>query len=178
MDANDIERNLFLVGEELQAMGVQEAIELLMIGGGFMLTQIHNRAATGDVDVLVINPDVYSETYRLLKDAARFVAFDEKLDPAWFSTNIGDFLRIAGPLPVLTLWKRFGPIAIYIPPEDYILAHKFLASRDKDAKDIKTLCQKLKITKSEEAQGIVDKYIYHEIQSFYDIAQKIDDFFR
>lgn len=40
MDANDIERYLLLVGEELKAMNVEEPIQLLMIGGGYMLTQV------------------------------------------------------------------------------------------------------------------------------------------
>jgi hypothetical protein len=46
MDAEDIERYLSLVGAELQAMNMQEPIQLLLIGGGYMLTQIHNRAVS------------------------------------------------------------------------------------------------------------------------------------
>ncbi len=52
MDVNDIEQNLFLLGEELREMGVQEPVELLLIGGGVMLTQMQNRTVTSDVDVL------------------------------------------------------------------------------------------------------------------------------
>jgi hypothetical protein len=165
------------VGEELQDLGVQDQVELLLIGGGFMLTQIQNRTATSDIDVLVIKPDAYSEPYRRLKAAARFVAYDEKLNPAWFSTNIGDFLTIAGPLPPLTLWQQFGPLFVYIPPKGYILAHKFLASRDKDQDDIKILCQQLHILTRQDAQNIVDAYIDTEIQCFCGIAQKLDEFF-
>jgi hypothetical protein len=40
MDAKDIERYLSLLGEELQAIGVQEPIQLLLVGGGYMLTQV------------------------------------------------------------------------------------------------------------------------------------------
>ncbi len=38
MNAKEIVRYLSLVGEELQAMNVQEPIQLLLIGGGYMLT--------------------------------------------------------------------------------------------------------------------------------------------
>ena len=50
MDAKDIERYLSLVGAELQAMKVQRPIQLLLIGGGYMLTQVCNRTVTGDID--------------------------------------------------------------------------------------------------------------------------------
>ena len=69
MDTRDIERYLTLVGEELKAMNVPEPIQLLLIGGGYMLTQVGNRAVTGDVDTVWVYPEVYadSEIYRLLK---------------------------------------------------------------------------------------------------------------
>jgi hypothetical protein len=169
MNAQEIIRNLQLLGEELEAMQVQEPVELLLIGGGFMLTQIKNRTFTGDIDVMVIRPDAYSELYRIFKEAARFVAHDEGLDSTWLSTNIGDFLRIAGPLPKLKLWRKFGPLHLYLPPKDFILAHKFVAGRPKDMDDIHALCCLLRVTDRGEAQKILDKYISQEIQSHYHV---------
>lgn len=40
MNAKDIERYFTLVGRELENMGMQEPIQLLMIGDGYMLTQV------------------------------------------------------------------------------------------------------------------------------------------
>lgn len=38
MDATDIERYISLLGEELQGVGIKEPIQLLLIGGRYMLT--------------------------------------------------------------------------------------------------------------------------------------------
>src|SRR5947207_3296815 len=115
MDAKDIERYLSLVGAELQAMNVQEPIQLLLIGGGYMLTQVRNRTVTGDIDAMFMDTHVYSdsEVYRLFQAAVQFVANDEALEPSWLSTDVGDFLRVAGPFPEATLWKKYGPLDVY-----------------------------------------------------------------
>jgi hypothetical protein len=57
MQEQEIVTLLCLVGDELQALGVKHPIRLLLIGGAYMLTQIHNRPATRDVDVVVQNLD-------------------------------------------------------------------------------------------------------------------------
>ncbi len=56
MDARDIQRYLSLVGRELKDMGIRGPVRLLMIGGGYMLTQIKNRSTTGDVDMVWVYP--------------------------------------------------------------------------------------------------------------------------
>jgi hypothetical protein len=179
MDAKDIERYLSLVGAELQAMNVQESIQLLLIGGGYMLTQVRNRSATGDVDAMFMDTHIYSdsEVYRLFQAAVQFVANDEALEPAWLSTDIGDFLRTAGPLPKVTLWKKFGPLHVYIPPKQFILAHKLLAGREKDRDDIDALCHMLGINTHKKAQKILDSYIRKDIQDNSDVAATLEDFF-
>jgi len=90
MDAKDIQRYLSLVGKELQAMGVQEPVQLLLIGGGYMLTQVQNRTVTGDVDAVWVYPEVYadSEVYRLFRAAVELVADDEGLEPSWLNTAV------------------------------------------------------------------------------------------
>ena len=60
MNAKDIERYLSLVGKELVELDVQELIKLLMIGGSFILTQIRNRSATGDIDTVWLHPEIHS----------------------------------------------------------------------------------------------------------------------
>lgn len=174
MDAKDIIRNLQLVGEELESMKVQDPVELLLIGGGFMLTQIQNRTATSDVDVMVLRPDVYTEPYQVFKEAVKFVAQDERLDPAWLSTNIGDFLRIAGPLPSISIWKIFGPLQIYIPPKNFVLALKLVAGRKKDMDDIDALCRSLHVTTRHQAQTILNAYISLEVQTHSNVEGTLD----
>jgi hypothetical protein len=181
MQKQDIEHNLSLLGEQLEELGIQTSIRLLMIGGGFMLTQIGNRLTTDDVDVLVdIADPMHSEDYRIFRNAVHFVAHDAHLDNAWLSDNIGDFLRIAGPIPRGKLWRRFGRyLEVYIPPQSFILAHKLIAGREKDEKDIQALFQRLHITKRQQAQKILDKYITNkDIQDSEGVQETLDDLFR
>lgn len=119
MQKQDIEHNLSLLGSQLEDLGIQTTIRLLMIGGGFMLTQLGNRATTDDVDVLVdISDPQHSDDYRIFRNAVHFVAYDAGLSHSWLSDNIGDFLRMAGPVPKGILWRQFGRyLEVYIPPK-------------------------------------------------------------
>src|SRR6266851_102260 len=76
MQAQDIEHYLADLGQELQQRGVQHPVRLLLIGGAFMLTQIHNRPSTNDIDVLLkgIEPSPTSPLYQTFKAAVRAVA--------------------------------------------------------------------------------------------------------
>lgn len=180
MNANDIERYLLLVGEELQAMGLSEPIQLLLVGGGYMLTQVQNRAATGDIDTVWLQPEIYSdsEIYRLFKAAVQFIADGEGLDASWFNIDVGDFVLLAGPLPKMKLWKMFSVLHVYLPSKDFILAHKLLAARNKDIGDIEVLLSQLKIDTRKKAQRILDKYIAQDIQENNHVDAKLDLFFR
>jgi hypothetical protein len=181
MQKDDIERNLALLGEQLEELGIQTPIRLLMIGGGFMLTQIGNRETTDDVDVLVFGIDdpMNSEDYRIFRNAVHFVAFDAHLKDAWLSDNIGDFLKLAGTVPRGKLWRRFGRyLEVSIPPLSYILALKLVAGRRKDEEDIRALLQRLRITKRQQAQKILDKYITNkDIQESEGVQEKLGRFF-
>lgn len=180
MDANDIERYLLLVGEQLRTMGVSKPIRLLLVGGGYMLTQVRNRAATGDIDTVWLRPQIHagSEIYRLFQSAIQFVADNEGLDASWLNIDVGDFVLMAGPSPKMKLWKKFGMIAVYLPPKDFVLAHKILAARNKDKGDIEVLLSQLKIDTRKKAQRILDKYIHPDIQSNHHVDAKLDLFFR
>ena len=172
MNAKDIERYLSLVGKELRAMNVQEPIQLLLIGGGYMLTQVQNRTVTGDVDAMWVSPEIYSdsELYRLFRAAVQFVADDEELEPTWLNIDVSDFIRAAGPLPRVRLWKKFGSVHVFLPPKDFILAHKLLAAREKDMADIRALCAHLGVDTRKKAQKIVNKHIRQEIQDNHRVA--------
>jgi hypothetical protein len=175
MNAKDIQRYLSLVGKELQAMNVQEPIRLLLIGGGYMLTQVQNRTVTGDVDAVWVYPEVYadSEVYRLFRAAVELVADDEGLEPSWLNTDASDFVFAAGPLPKRKLWKKFGLVQVYLPPKDFILAHKLVSARKKDTADIQALCALLGIDTRKKAQKVVDKYISQDIQENHRVTMKL-----
>lgn len=179
MDAIAIERYLSLAGDELKAMNVQGPIQLLLVGGGYMLTQVRNREVTDDIDTVWVRPEMYSdsEVYRLFKAAVQFVASDEGLAPSWLNADVSDFVRAAGPLPKMSLWKEFGALHVYLPGKDFILAHKLVAGRRKDEDDIRSLCKQLSVNTRKKAQKILDKYISKEVQNNNHVAAKLDVFF-
>ncbi len=76
MQAQDIMTYFAELGQELQHLGIQNPIRILLIGGAFMLTQVHNRPTTNDIDVFLkdINDTTTSPLYRTFKTAVRVVA--------------------------------------------------------------------------------------------------------
>lgn len=180
MQAQEIENHLAELGRELQIEGVQQPVRILLIGGAFMLTQIHNRANTNDIDVLLkdVDDSTTSLLYRNFKNAVRTVASKQNIPVSWLNDVIGDFIRDIGNVPEGILWKTFDVLEVYIPPSDYILALKLLAGRFKDEDDIVTLCGQLQIQTREQAQALVDRYIPNkQVQQINDLDDKLIVFF-
>jgi hypothetical protein len=57
------------------------------------------------------------------------------------------------------LWKRFGPLHVYAPEVEHILALKIPAGRQKDLDDCAILLPKTKIQTRQQAQQVLDRYI-------------------
>ncbi len=62
------------------------------------------------------------------------------------------------------LWKRFGPLHVYAPANEYILALKITGGRQKDLDDCAILLPKTKIRTRQQAQQVLDRYILPEGQ--------------
>jgi hypothetical protein len=172
MQAQEITQYLAELGQELQQRGMQQPIRLLVVGGAFMLLQLHQRPATQDIDVLFKDFDDPAATpfYSSFQAAVRAVAAQHQLAMNWINDVIGDALRDTGPVPAGTLWQTFGPLEVYFPDSTYILALKILANRSKDRADIQVLCQLLGIQTRAQAQQILDQYVDPTIQQ----AQQVD----
>src|SRR5713101_5472949 len=52
MNADQIVRFFTVVGEILEEIGTKEPYKILLIGGGYMITQVGNRDATKDIDCI------------------------------------------------------------------------------------------------------------------------------
>lgn len=181
MQAEEIEAHLAELGQELQEMGLQRPIRILLVGGAFMLTQIRNRQATNDIDIVF--KDIKDTTtpwlYQTFKAAIRSVAMKNKIPTSWLNDVIGDFLRDLGNVPEGKLWRTYGKLEVYLPPEEYILALKLLANRPKDQEDILALIQRLKIQTREQAQQVLDRYISNkQIQQMNNVEDTLTDLFR
>lgn len=180
MQERDIDSALADLGQELRALGVQQPIRVLMVGGAFMLTQVHNRALTDDVDVVLKDADAAtaSPLNQAFRAAVRAVATRQQLPSTWLNDVIGDALRSTTLVPGGTLWRRYGMLEVYIPPDDYILALKLFAGRDKDRDDILALCQRLGITTRQQAQDVVNRYVPdRQLQQLNGVADTLADLF-
>ena len=180
MQAQEIVTYLAELGQELQHLGVQHPIRILLVGGAYMLTQIHNRPTTNDIDVLLKDVDdtTTSPLYRTFKAAVRAVASRNQIPSTWINDVIGDFLRDTGTVPQGVLWRRYAMLEVYVPPGEYILALKLLAGRQKDWDDIYALCQHLKFQTRKQAQQLVDRYIPNkQVQQINDLDDKLNFFF-
>ena len=69
----------------------------------------------------------------------------------------GDYDEVI--VPDGKLWKRFGPLHVYAPASEYILALKITAGRQKDLDDCAILLPKTKIRTRQQAQQLLDRYI-------------------
>jgi uncharacterized nucleotidyltransferase DUF6036 len=180
MQAKEIETHLAELGQELQEMGLQRPIRILLVGGAFMLTQIKNRQSTNDIDIVL--KDVKDSTtpwlYQTFKAAIRSVALKNKMPNSWLNDVIGDFLRDLGNVPEGKLWRRYDKLEVYLPSEEYILSLKLLANRPKDQEDILALTQQLKIRTREEAQRLIDRYIPDkQLQQMNNVEDTLADLF-
>ncbi|SRR6266436_2704345 len=160
MQAKDIEKYLARLGQELANLGMQEPVRVLMIGGAYMLLLAKAPRSTDDVDILWLEEeDALQRAIYTLRDGVQIVADKNALEPDWFNymTHLLMFDLVI--IPRGKLWRRYGPLHIYIPPKEYILALKILAGREKDIGDCEILLQQIKITTREQAQKLLDRYI-------------------
>lgn len=161
MQAQEIEAHLADLGQELQDLGVEHPVRILMIEGAFMLTQVCNQSMTDDVDMLLKDVDdpTTSPLYWIFKTAVQAVASRNQLSITWINDMIADFIRNIGTVPEGVLWRTYTMLEVYIPPREYILALKLLANRKKDQEDIMALCKHLNVQTCEQAQQVVDRYV-------------------
>ena len=145
-----------------------------------MLTQLHNRSTTNDVDVILkgVDDPTTSPLYRVFKAAVRQVATNNALSNAWLNDVIGDFLRETSNVPEGTLWRKYAMLEVYVPASEYILALKLLAGRQKDRSDILALSQQLQIRTREQAQQLLERYIPNkQVQQINEVEDTLDDIF-
>ena len=181
MQAEEIEIHLAELGQELQEMGLERPIRILLVGGAFMLTQIKNRDATNDIDIVFKDVKDTSTPwlYQTFKAAIRSVATKNKMPNSWLNDVINDFLRDLGNIPEGKLWHTYDMLEVFLPPDEYILALKLLAGRQKDRDDTFALCKRLNIQTREQAQNVLDRYILDkQLQQMNNVEKTLTRFFK
>ncbi len=164
MEARDIERYLAELGAALKNRGIKKPLRMMIIGGACMLLLENAPRPTEDIDIFWLEEDAF-ESMREIVSACMFeVARAHALPPNWFNFLTQVIMMNDIFIPDGTLWKRFGPLHIYIPPREYILALKMAAGRPKDLDDCAILLPKTSIQTIEQAQKLLNRYILPEAQ--------------
>jgi predicted nucleotidyltransferase len=165
MQAENIENYLSQLGQELINLGVHQPIRVLMIGGAYMMLLAKSPRSTDDVDIFWLEDEqTLQQALRSLQDGVHTVAKKNALEPNWLNylTQLLMYDQIT--IPKGKLWRQYGPLHIYVPPKEYILALKILAGREKDIDDCKLLLQQVKVQTRQQAQRLLKRYILPSAQ--------------
>jgi hypothetical protein len=164
MQARDIKRYLADLGAALKNRGVKKPLRMMLIGGAYMLLLENAPRSTEDIDIFWLEEDAFERMREVVSACMLEVARKHMLPPNWFNFLTQVILMQDIYIPDGTLWKRFGPLYIYIPPREYILALKMTAGRPKDLDDCAILLPKTTIQTIEQAQELLNTYILPEAQ--------------
>jgi hypothetical protein len=165
MKAEDIEKYFSQLGQELLKRGIQEPIHLLLIGGAYMLLLTNTPRNTDDIDIFWLEEEEgLQRALRPLQDGVNAVAEANQIDPNWLNYMTQLLMYDLVIVPDGNLWKTYGPLHIYAPPQEYILALKIFAGREKDIEDCKILLQQGTITTRQQAQMALDQFILPDAQ--------------
>lgn len=165
MDAKDIEQYLAELGATLQKRGVEQPIHIMIIGGAYMLAYERMNRTTIDIDIFWLEADEFQTMRVIVSECMLAVAKEHELRPDWFNFLSQILMQRDIFIPDGQLWEKFGPLHIYVPPREYILALKMLAGRDKDIVDCGILLPQTTIKTRQQAQQLLDKYVLPEAQA-------------
>jgi hypothetical protein len=160
MKLREIEKYLAELGKELDRQGIKKPIRILMIGGAYMMLLAKAPRTTDDIDIFWLEEgEEFQRSFPTLRDSVHTIAEKYELAPNWFNYLTQMLIYDQIVIPKGKLWKRYGPLHIYAPPKEYILALKILAGRDKDIADCVILLPQTKIKTRQQAQQLLDRYI-------------------
>jgi hypothetical protein len=154
-------------------------MHVLLIGGAYMLLLADAPRSTDDVDFFWLDDSTLEQTIDALRDSIEVVAVKNKLESAWFNYMTHLLLSDQVLVPEGKLWKRFGPLHIHTPPQEYILALKILAGREKDLGDCEILLRRSKIKTRAQARRLLDRHIPSPTQQMNarEIDRSLDELF-
>jgi hypothetical protein len=119
----------------------------------------HAPRPTDDIDIFWLDAEDYLRTLDPLRQSVQAITRKYALNPNWFNFVTQMLHSDEMYIPDGKLWKRFGPLHIHLPTNEYILALKIKAGRGKDLADCVILLPKTKIRTRQQAQQLIDRYI-------------------
>ncbi len=82
---------------------------------------------TNDIDIFWLEEEAFRQTRIILSESVLAITRRYTLRPDWFNFLTQILLQNDVIIPHGKLWKRYGPLHIYIPPKEYMLALKIMA---------------------------------------------------
>jgi hypothetical protein len=120
---------------------------------------------TDDGDVCWVEEGEDFQKARLaMRDGVQTIASKYTLPPHWFNYLTQMLIYDKVMMPRGKLWKRYGPLHVYVPPKQYMVALKILAGRDKDIADCRILLPQTHIRTRKQAQRVLDRYLLPDAQ--------------
>lgn len=162
MESHDIENYLAELGTELSSRGIKKPVRMMLIGGAYMLLLANAPRTTNDIDIFWLEEDALEQTLNPLRESVQAITKRNGLEPHWFNYLTQLLMQDEIIVPDGKLWKRFGPLYIYVPPKKYILALKIMAARDKDLEDCAILLPQTTIKTRQQTQQLLEQYILPE----------------
>lgn len=101
---------------ELENQGIKKPIRMMIIGGAYMLLLENAPRPTEDIDIFWLAEDVFERMRETVSACMLEIARTHALPPNWFNFLTQVIMMHDIFIPDGTLWKRFGPLHIYIPP--------------------------------------------------------------
>jgi len=163
MDRNGILRALRRLGELAQEAGLR--LEVSIYGGSAMLLAYDSRAATKDIDAVIVPQE---QGQRLVKAVAREMGFPED----WLNSDVSQFLSpVKEEKRHLRAIEEETGLIVQVPTAKYLLAMKAMACRrpigayQGDAQDLRFLIRKMRINTVEKIQEAVDAFFPDDVLS-------------
>jgi hypothetical protein len=162
LEPHDIEHYLTELGTELSSRGIKRPVRMMLIGGAYMLLFANAPRTTNDIDIFWLEEEAFQQTLNLLRESVQAITKRHGLEPSWFNYLTQLLMQDEIIIPNGKLWKRFGPLYIYIPPKKYIFALKILAGRTKDIDDCAILLSQIKMKTRQQAEKLLEEYVLSE----------------
>lgn len=159
MEAREIEQYLAELGRELEERGIKKPVRIMLIGGAFMLIQANAPRTTHDIDIFWLDEDGLTKVYDPLRESVASIKDKFGLESDWLNYLAQILMQEEVYVPNGKLWKQFGPLRVYNPAKEYILALKIAAGRNKDLEDCAILVAQTRTKTRKKAQELIDKYI-------------------
>ena len=124
-----------------------------------MLLIANATRSTKDIDIFWLDEEGLQRAYAPLRESVQVITQRHDLDADWLNYLAQMLMYDEVIVPDGKLWKRFGPLHVYAPASEYILALKITAGRQKDLDDCAILLPKTTIRTRQQAQQVLDRYI-------------------